>query len=84
MAATLAMKNRMDGREILEITHVPFLFIHGKQDALIALEDIQECVGLNTSLHQLTIFDQTGHQATYEEPQKCWEKISQFLNLKYG
>jgi pimeloyl-ACP methyl ester carboxylesterase len=84
MAATLAMKNRMDGRELLKITCVPFLFIHGKQDALIALEDIQACVDINTSLHQLAIFDQTGHQATYEEPQNCMEKITQFLNLNNG
>jgi pimeloyl-ACP methyl ester carboxylesterase len=82
VAASLAMKNRKDGRILLESTKIPFLFIQGKYDSLISTDDIQECVGMNNALHEMVLFDHSGHQATYEEPLKCFETIAHFLNLK--
>lgn len=81
ISATLAMKNRMDGRALLESTTIPFLFIHGKNDSLISMADIEECVALNPRLHKMVLFEHSGHQAAYEESQKCFETIAHFLNL---
>lgn len=80
IAATQAMKNRMDGREVLKSTTIPFLFIHGALDIMISREDIQECIELNPKLHQMVVFSHSAHQSIYEEPEKCFETIHHFLN----
>jgi pimeloyl-ACP methyl ester carboxylesterase len=80
IAATLAMKNRSDGREVLKNTLIPFLFIHGELDGMISKVDIQECIDINTKLHQMIVFSESAHQSLYEEPEKCFETINHFLN----
>lgn len=80
IAATMAMKNRMDGRELLKATSIPFLFIHGALDGMISMADIQECTQLNSKLHQMVVFSQSAHQSVYEEPVKCFETIHHFFN----
>ncbi|MHA8051307.1 alpha/beta fold hydrolase [Aquirufa sp. ROCK-SH2] len=80
IAATIAMKNRMDGRELLKATSIPFLFIHGALDGMISKADIQECIQLNSNLHQMVVFSQSAHQSAYEESEKCFETIHHFFN----
>jgi pimeloyl-ACP methyl ester carboxylesterase len=64
-----AMRDRQDRTSVLAKAKVPFLFIAGKQDPAVSLEQtLQQC-----HLPQIsyTLFlDQTGHMGIYERPKE--------------
>ncbi len=75
IAATRAMRNRLDFTSFLTETSIPFLFIHGEEDPLIPTESI-----LAIKAHHKCVFlPGVGHQGVYEAPQACYDAIQSFI-----
>ncbi|KAA5539504.1 alpha/beta fold hydrolase [Adhaeribacter rhizoryzae] len=73
-----AMRDRPDRTKILSEVNFPFLFIAGKQDAAVTLEQtLQQCHLPKTSY---TLFlDQTGHMGMFERPHETLTAIKGFV-----
>ena len=78
IASSLAMKNRPDYQLFLAKTKIPFLFIHGSDDALISTDLIKEVLQ-DKAQHKLVILQGVGHQGQYEAPSACFEVINAFI-----
>ena len=78
IASSLAMKNRPDYQLFLAKTKIPFLFIHGSDDALISTDLIKEVLQ-DKAQHKLVILQDVGHQGQYEAPSACFEAINAFI-----
>jgi pimeloyl-ACP methyl ester carboxylesterase len=72
-----AMRDRPDRTKVLSEANFPFLFIAGKQDPAVSLEQtLQQCHLPKTSY---TLFlDQTGHMGMFEHPQETLVAIRNF------
>jgi pimeloyl-ACP methyl ester carboxylesterase len=73
-----AMMKRPDRTEVLINSSKPVLFIIGKEDNAIPLEDSLKLCHL-PSLSYIHILDKTGHMGMLEEPVRCIEIIKKFL-----
>jgi pimeloyl-ACP methyl ester carboxylesterase len=78
IASTYAMKNRSNYEWFLAKTRIPFLFIHGSEDALISTDLIKEVLQ-DKAQHKLVILQGVGHQGQYEAPDACFEAIKAFI-----
>lgn len=78
IASTYAMKNRSNYERFLAKTRIPFLFIHGSEDALISTDLIKEVLQ-DKAQHKLVILQGVGHQGQYEAPDACFEAIKAFI-----
>ncbi len=76
IAATKAMRNRIDFTTFIQKTDIPVLFILGEQDALISPESISRFV-----TKSVVILPNVGHQGTYEAPEAVAEAINQFVHV---
>jgi pimeloyl-ACP methyl ester carboxylesterase len=76
IAATKAMRDRTDFTVFVKEASIPFLFILGAEDALIAPESITRFIKKS-----VVILPHVGHQGTYEAPEAVAEVINQFLNV---
>jgi pimeloyl-ACP methyl ester carboxylesterase len=76
IAATKAMRARKDFTAFVQETSIPFLFILGANDALIAPESITRFIKKS-----VVILPYVGHQGTYEAPEAVAEAINQFLHV---
>ena len=76
IAATKAMRDRTDFTVFVQETAIPFLFILGAEDALIAPESITRFIKKS-----VVILPNVGHQGTYEAPKAVAEAINQFVNV---
>jgi pimeloyl-ACP methyl ester carboxylesterase len=75
IAATQAMRDRVDFTTFLHDTSLPFLFIHGDADPLISTESILAI----KAHHKCVILLEVGHQGVYEAPQACYDAIQSFI-----
>lgn len=76
---TKAMKNRPDRREILEKVDFPVLFIIGKDDASIPLQQsLMECYLPAESM--VCFLENVGHMGMIEAPEKSRAFTEQFIN----
>ncbi|SES29982.1 alpha/beta fold hydrolase [Psychrobacillus sp. OK032] len=73
--ALIAMKNRTDRREIIEITDLPVLLIAGEEDQLIPPDKVFTANGKH--LKQVLIND-VGHMSMYEAPKELIRAIIDF------
>ncbi|MGV3589732.1 MAG: alpha/beta fold hydrolase [Adhaeribacter sp.] len=73
-----AMRDRPDRTKVLSAVNFPFLFIAGKQDIAVTLEQtLQQCHLPKTSY---TLFlDQTGHMGMFERPHETLAAIKGFV-----
>ena len=78
IAASNAMKNRPDYQLFLAKTKIPFLFIHGSEDAFISTDLIKDVLH-DKAQHKLVILQGVGHQGQYEAPKACFEAINAFI-----
>jgi pimeloyl-ACP methyl ester carboxylesterase len=76
IAATRAMRDRMDFTSFVQKTEIPFLFILGEGDALISPESITRFIQKS-----VVILPHVGHQGTYEAPEAVAEAIKHFLDV---
>ncbi|MHA8053232.1 alpha/beta fold hydrolase [Aquirufa sp. OSTEICH-129A] len=79
VSASEAMRDRQAGLDLLASTSIPFLFIHGDQDGLVPLVDVEQAVNLS-SIHHLVRIPHAGHQAAYEAPDLVHLAIVSFIN----
>jgi hypothetical protein len=76
IAATKAMRDRSDFTAFVQETSIPFLFILGAEDVLIAPESITRFIKKS-----VVILPNVGHQGTYEAPEAVAEAINEFVNV---
>jgi pimeloyl-ACP methyl ester carboxylesterase len=76
VAATKAMRDRKDFTAFVQETSIPFLFVLGAEDALIAPESITRFINKS-----VVILPKVGHQGTYEAPESVAKAINQFVNV---
>jgi pimeloyl-ACP methyl ester carboxylesterase len=70
------MRDRKDFTAFVQETSIPFLFILGAEDILIAPESITRFIK-----NSIVILPNVGHQGTYEAPDAVAEAINQFVNV---
>jgi pimeloyl-ACP methyl ester carboxylesterase len=75
IAASQAMRDRLDFSGFLLETSIPFLFIHGDADPLIRTESILAI----KAHHKCVILPGVGHQGVYEAPEACFDAIQSFI-----
>jgi pimeloyl-ACP methyl ester carboxylesterase len=73
-----AMINRPDRTRVLKEAQVPVLFIMGKEDAVVPLEDALKQSHLPQEAH-IFILAESGHMGMVEEPEKTSQYIRSFL-----
>ena len=76
IAATKAMRDRSNFTAFVQETSIPFLFILGAEDVLIAPESITRFIKKS-----VVILPNVGHQGTYEAPEAVAEAINEFVNV---
>ncbi|MDB5256252.1 MAG: yfbB [Chitinophagaceae bacterium] len=80
VAATIAMKERVDRTAVLKESKVPVLFIAGKKDTSIPLEKSMEQFHLPAK--SLVYFlDNVGHMGMVEEKEECLTVVKAFIDL---
>jgi pimeloyl-ACP methyl ester carboxylesterase len=72
------MMQRPDRTDVLRQTNVPVLFVMGKYDAAVPMEDsLKQChLPQKSYIH---ILDQSGHMGMLEEPDNCNHILEEFL-----
>ena len=58
---------------------VPLLLVHGDHDAFLPMERVEEMKKLFPEIRYALIPD-AGHNSFIEQPEKCVEKIIQFID----
>ncbi len=78
--ATIAMAKRKDRQAVLQTARYPVFFLLGRQDTALPLSMglTQLSLAEEASIH---IFDNSGHMAMFEEPEKTVEALLEFLDL---
>jgi pimeloyl-ACP methyl ester carboxylesterase len=80
VAATIAMKERVDRTAVLKECKVPVLFIAGKKDTSIPLEKSME--QFHFPAKSLVYFlDNVGHMGMVEEKEECLTVMKAFIEL---
>lgn len=69
METVLAMKNRPDRTSVLRQANYPVMFITGREDEVVPLEDVQKQCWLPPGLVSMHVLPQVGHMGMYEQPQ---------------
>lgn len=73
-----SMISRPDRREILKTSKVPVLFLAGRYDNAIPLEDVLGQCHL-PELSYIHVLNQSGHMGMLEEPAECTQALRTFL-----
>ncbi len=61
-------------------THIPILFIHGKEDKFVPVYMTEENYAACNSPKEIYLADNAGHGASYfEDPEACQKKMKDFL-----
>ncbi|CAN5899495.1 alpha/beta hydrolase [soil metagenome] len=78
-----AMRDRPDRTHVLREAEYPVLFISGKEDNAVSLEQtLQQC---HLPQHSSTLFlGQTAHMGMYERPVETLVAVEKFLEVIYG
>ncbi|HZI54267.1 MAG TPA: alpha/beta hydrolase [Chitinophagaceae bacterium] len=74
-----AMMQRSDTTDLLKATHLPVLFVIGKYDNAIPIEDVLKQAYLPEKSY-IHILHQSGHMGMLEEPDTSNQIIKNFLN----
>lgn len=82
-AALEAMKSRTDHRELLRETTKPMLWIIGKYDAFIHMDNILEQTIL-VQHKKVVVMENVGHLAPFEEPLRTANELNDFLKSVYS
>lgn len=83
VAATYAMKERVDRISLLSKVEYPVLFIIGKKDTSVPLEkSLAQCHLPKQSL--VFLLDNVGHMGMLEEKEKCLSVLKNFVSLCSG
>jgi len=75
-----AMRDRSDNSSVLQRTKVPVLFIVGKKDVAVPLENSLNQLPL-PSLSAIHIYEQVGHMGMFEAKKETIEAIQEFTEL---
>ncbi|GAA4844793.1 alpha/beta hydrolase [Algivirga pacifica] len=77
--AAQAMKKRKDRSEVLSLTDIPILFIIGKEDKAVPLEDsLAQChLPMDSHVHLLA---EVGHMGMLEAPSLTLKKLKNFVS----
>ncbi len=78
IATTVAMRDRPDRIAILRELQAPILLIGGKNDATIPIDKLEEQALLSKNITLATI-DDCGHVGMYEQKEKTFEVLNNFL-----
>lgn len=78
--AALAMRERIDRRDVLSATTLPVLLVAGEDDRLIPLERTFTAEGSNVTK---AVIKGAGHMSMYEAPEQLAAVISDFLRHIY-
>jgi pimeloyl-ACP methyl ester carboxylesterase len=79
IATTVAMRDRADRTHVLASIKIPVLIIGGKNDATIPISKLEELSQLS-SVIQLAEIEDCGHMGMYEQKEKTFIVLSEFLN----
>lgn len=81
IAYQTAMMERKDKRDVLKDTTVPVLFVFGRHDNAVPLQDglEQSSLANNSLVH---ILENSGHTGMKEEPEKTNEILLEYLSLE--
>ena len=79
IAATRAMMKRPDRSELLQNTQVPVAWLIGKEDRFIDLPSIEK-QAIDTANNYITIWENVGHLAPLEVPQKTAQWLKEVLS----
>ncbi|GAB4328808.1 MAG: alpha/beta hydrolase [Flammeovirgaceae bacterium] len=79
---TAAMRDRKDRSALLNVLNVPVLFIVGKEDNAVSLQNSLAQIHLPKESHIL-ILDKVGHNGMIEAPDKTLKAVKQFLEICY-
>jgi pimeloyl-ACP methyl ester carboxylesterase len=82
IATTAAMRDRPDRTHVLASSKIPVLIIGGKNDATIPIAKLEELSQLS-SVIQLAEIEDCGHMGMYEQKEKTFEVLSEFLNQNH-
>ena len=78
---TEAMRDRLDSLEFIQNAKIPILFLPGKLDPLINLEDIvQQANGCQGPI-QLHILENSGHMSIFEEYERTLAALHNFIDF---
>ena len=83
VAALKGMKERPLREMILKHAECPVLFIIGKQDVILAWENLLLLAGLPKKSFQL-VLDHAGHMGFYEAPQETFKVIRKFSRMCFS
>ncbi|WP_018341659.1 alpha/beta fold hydrolase [Cytophaga aurantiaca] len=78
IATTAAMRDRADRTDVLATLKKPVLIIGGKNDATIPIAKLEELSQLSPMI-QLAEIEDCGHMGMYEQKEKTFEVLSEFL-----
>ncbi len=80
-AQTEAMRDRLDGVELLQKSEIPLLFLPGRNDTLIKVEDlIKQAAGCKGPF-QLDILENSGHMGIFEEYERTLAALHNFIDF---
>ena len=80
---TAAMRDRPDRTHVLSEAEYPVLFIIGKKDTTVKLEDILTQCHLPSESYVQFLGD-TAHQGIFEKPQETLQMIHSFVRIVFG
>lgn len=78
IATTQAMRDRPDRTHVLAISKTPVLLIGGRNDATIAIDKLKEQAQLSSKI-VLAEIDECGHMGMYEQKEKTFDVLNEFL-----
>ena len=78
IATTQAMRDRPDRTHVLATLKIPVLIIGGKNDATIPIAKLEELSQLSSTI-QLAEIEDCGHMGMYEQKEKTYHVINEFL-----
>ena len=74
-----AMMLRPDRTNVLKSNQLPILFVAGREDVAVPLDDILKQVSL-PNISYLYVLQNTGHMGMWEEPEKLNKQLLDFIN----
>ena len=79
IASIEGLRRRDDLSDVMQHPPVPLLLVHGDHDAFLPMERVEEMKKLFPEIRYALIPD-AGHNSFIEQPEKCVEKIIQFID----
>lgn len=76
---TRAMKHRADRTAVLEQATYPIMFIAGREDEAVPLEDIQSQCWLPSGSVSVHVLSNVGHMGMYEAPKLTVKLVEEFI-----